>query len=312
MLHWHAHLSTFHAVVCEDLKILPSVTSLSLNDMYLRPPECLALLDTFHGVTDLHICGIDFEHYNDYYKFLAGFIALQNLTMRLKQYRTPIDNLAHDSGQGDDDLDGHSMAMSLRSLHLTDDYADWDGGISAIFHWLARQPTVPALQYLYVKDLGSNQSCEKLAVLLPRIAGSLTHLELSISEVFQSYAQFDLNQYINLSVLSRLQIIYLEYAITYYTSSFSHGNDWIYGALSQLGPSVEVIELEIHVQRRFSITSLDWGKIRLVLEDRHLPSLRGFRIHYATSESNSSGVQDLIASQLPEYHLRGILSFHLF
>lgn len=102
--------------------------------MCLRTPERLALLNTFHCVTYLHLSNLDLVNYNDYYRLLAGFVALQSPTN--------------------------------------------DDEIAAIFDCLARQRTVPALQHLYVKD-STHASSEKLATLLPRVAESLTNLELA-------------------------------------------------------------------------------------------------------------------------------------
>lgn len=114
-----------------------------------------------------------------------------------------------------------------------------------------------------------------------------------------------------------LQTYRLEHIIGY------GSNEWIYDSLSQLAPSVEVIEFKIsilHLSRdptgRFVLPSYtmstepDWHRIRLILED--LPSLRHLRICRESSETNLYETQVMISSQLSEYHSRGILSFHPF
>ena len=122
-------------------------------------------------------------------------------------------------------------------------------------------------------------------------------------------SQAEFSQHIDLSVLPRLQIIRLKHYITDYSN-----DTWIYAALSQLGSSVEVIELNFksNIIPTHNTAGLDWNRIRLVLEDRNLPSLRQLRIGRPEWERNDAGTQDLITSQLPEYHARGILSFHFF
>lgn len=94
---------------------------------------------------------------------------MQNLAIP-EESRYPYEPDPDADDEEDKDLDGYSMATSLRSLNLTD---------VVILDWLAKLPTVPALQQLSVEDVTVGISA-KLAMLLPRIADSLTYLQLSV------------------------------------------------------------------------------------------------------------------------------------
>lgn len=174
--------------VCKLLKDRLSVSSLSLYEAELwkpnldSPDASEAILDTFHGVTELEMFRVDFDDYTDYYKFLAGFDALQKLVLQMEK---PAHLNLRPDRDDVDDLAGYVMATSLRSLHLVD-YRSGQGEMNVLLDWLSSQPTVPEIQHLYVEDVVL-LCFAKLAIFMSRIAKTLTHLELTLARDHDHY-----------------------------------------------------------------------------------------------------------------------------
>lgn len=171
---WNNH-SRMVPNICNDLKKMYSVKSIKLRRMRLNQTDRLALVHTFHGIHDLDLSYIDFVRYDDLERFISGFFALRNLAME-------VDHLSYrnvDLEEGEEyDGDEFPVALTLRSLRL----ADEDEGyyeMQAILDWLSTLEDVPEVQRLIVQ--GATLVCaRKLTLFLRRIAGSLTHLELSL------------------------------------------------------------------------------------------------------------------------------------
>lgn len=219
----------------------------------------------------------------------------------------------------EDTLEECSMSLTLQSIHLYDATYDGDGAeeIRAILDWFSRAEIVPNIQCLTFSGIALHNA-DQLSTFLHRIAGSLIDLDIDLvsGDELDTGPSFltihalerrithekstDFSQHIDLSVLFRLQTIHLSHMIG------EQEDGWVYDLLSQLGPSIEMIELII-TESHFPTMEwihLDWDRIGHILEHQNFPSIRQFRIL-----GRPLPEIQIITNELADYHRRGILTF---